>query len=79
MLSTSRKEHEVVLLGRIGLLGQLPYEIRQMIYPHVFGNRLLHLTHIPGQRRIYHHECNFTFTEYHTYCLRLGESMHSQD
>lgn len=42
------------LIGRAGMFGRLPYEIRQMIYTYVLGHYVIALNQSPGQRKIGH-------------------------
>ncbi|MCJ1460217.1 hypothetical protein MMC28_010596 [Mycoblastus sanguinarius] len=41
-------------VSEIGLLSRLPYEIRQMVYVNVLGNKIIHLIHIAAKRRVGH-------------------------
>ena len=55
------------ITGKMGLIGRLPYELRHMVYVYAIGGRLLHIVHVPLQRRMGHTEGKHDVDEDHYY------------
>ena len=56
-LSISTGEPQI---NNMGLFSRLPFELRHAIYVYAIGNRLLHVTHVPRQRRMGHFDDDWT-------------------
>ena len=69
--ATTKERQSVVgythndLIQNMGLIGRLPYEIREMIYLHALGDRILQLLSIPAQHRLGHFDCRLTASTNH--------------
>ena len=62
-------------IKNMGLIGWLPYEIRQMVYLQALGDRLLHLVSIPAPNRLGQFDCRLTASASHVHTLEASRSL----